>query len=233
MKKNIIGIIFVLLLIVSVSINVWLVVEDKTNIIVENNNINKQEDITSKEKFVALVERGLFIPLKISNIKNLYPSERYSDYRTYYPSAGHGNYVSSVMVNSLNDVKIILANSTQASELGIYSNISSEFNKEFTINGISKDVVDVCIGEPRHVLEIDYPIVFFLLKDGSVEYLDGKVALEQKNFVVKKLNDISNIVRFEKISSLADRSTDKTSIRSVIAMQSDGLAYDITRLLDF
>ncbi len=72
------------------------------------------------------------------------------------------------------------------------------------------------------------PILFFLMEDGTVEYIDAKEMIENKKYQsYGKVKDLKNIVTFADVSV-----TDEigAGYRTVVAIDEDGYSYDINQL---
>ncbi len=80
------------------------------------------------------------------------------------------------------------------------------------------------------------PILLFLMKDGSVEYLESRDMLENENYKSSgKLGNLSDIVKFTNvtITDLDENGETLGGAIGVVAIDKDGISYDIANVGNF
>lgn len=159
-----------------------------------------------------IVEKGVFVPFDETK-KKFDTTLSYNIIR---------NPVLGCVINLDSKGKVYL--NIGAAEAKEYSpNMKAPTNTDIEITGFSKKVVDVFVG--MYGNGIDYPIILFLMEDGTVEYLNSKDAFENNKFVsAGKISGVENIVRIEQAGAYEEGSG---GYRTVIAIDKDGYYYDV------
>ena len=80
------------------------------------------------------------------------------------------------------------------------------------------------------------PVILFLMEDGTVEYLDSKEMFENETYKSSgKLGDLENIVKFTNITitDLDENGEDLGGAIGVVAINKNGISYDISNVGEF
>lgn len=183
------------------------------------NNTNKTQ-VEIKE-----VEKGVFVPFDASKCKN--PVESDTVY-TAYPSNSTGIYAECIN-GEVYMYKSFDSTFTEDMFINMIGNINMpEYGSKKKVEGFDKDVVDIYISMGG--IGNCYPIVLFLMEDGTVEYMKSGECISSGNLkTAGKVEGLSNIVRLVKIS----RHGNGPGSWSVAAITADGDFYDIMNILSF
>lgn len=177
----------------------------------KNSKINIQTNEVTKT-----VEKGVFVPFDATKKKFISDSE--------YSIDKDSSVGCKVQLDSNGKVGFVI--SSDAKNYFSYMGddiIKAPLDKVIEVTGFTKKVVDVFIGGCGQ--GVDFPIVLFLMEDGTVEYLDSKVAIENNKFVsAGKLENVENIVRFERADAFHENIG---GYITVIAIDKDGYFYDV------
>ncbi len=199
MNKSIIGIIFILLLIISISINVWLVVFNPNKVIPETNTTEKdiENTIIIEEKIVEkivekVVEKGVFPIYDTTKGKKVKENCIYT-----------GEIIKSSIVG-----------------LTINSNGTVNVNEVEKVSGVTGKVVDTRAGLFGDGAS---GYIILLMSDGSLQISEEYFSSGRDNLNFEKVTGINNIVRIENVMSTRDGRKRAT----LIAIDKDGYFYDL------
>lgn len=236
MKKNVFLIILSVLLVLAIGVSVYLVLKyRKTNTSLQtentkNSDLTKERDDlktqldtvksnqntttntnTNNSIDVKTVEVNKFVPFDPSKVKNKLSNQVVNRQDKF---DRNGLYVK---IDDNGNVYLYVT-----SKDSLYNSSKMELSKEYQVTGFSGKVVDVFLGYEGQG-GVDYPLILFLMEDGSVEYLNAKQAVENLDFKSNgKLNYLSNIVRFEEASI---GTLSGGGYVGVVAIDSDGYSY--------
>ena len=199
-------------------------IEDLNNKLEQVSDIENNEEIQANEKIVYKYtpdfENGKCLNAEENNI---YTLTRHAEFQNYYIQAyvkDSGNNVQlSVEWNAIKNM---------------FPKIKNELsgNKEYSINNFSSKVVDIYIygwGQ-----SVGYESLFFLMEDGTVEYMPIFTACKENNFKsYGKIAGIENIVDIVSggVKYSIDDSGAGAGWASIFAINSDGNYYDIGKIL--
>lgn len=98
---------------------------------------------------------------------------------------------------------------------------------KFEITGFSKKVKDIFVNGVGQ--SVSYPVILFLMEDGTVEFLNTKAALTTLNFKsAGTLKDMKDVVRIR----TCDAGKGPGSGRGILAIKADGSFYNVVTVLD-
>jgi hypothetical protein len=172
----------------------------------QSSTVSNNVQIKEVEK---IVEKGVFVPFDTNKKK----FETDLTYEVIKKS------VLGCNIKLDNSGKVYLNIDRDAKEN--FPKTTAPVNTNLEITGFSKKVVDVFIGEYGN--GYSYPVILFLMADGTVEYLNSKYAFENNVFVSEgKISGVENIVRIEQAGAY-----NGGGISTVIAIDKDGYYYDV------
>ena len=104
------------------------------------------------------------------------------------------------------------------------ANIKDSYDIEF-----DNEIADIFIGGIGQ--DSSGTFVFFLMEDGTVQYIEVYKALQNNDFSPKKANDVNNIIKFKNVSA-ATKEANTSGIVTVLAMKKDGTFYDMSKVIN-
>ena len=124
-----------------------------------------------------------------------------------------------------NNVVITLIESDRNNDL-LNENKQVTYNKEYIINNVNaEDVAEIfCGGEGQDLV---YPVVYLLLKDGTVKGIDIENGYKTGNFNAETISGLENIQTIEQTS--VTRPND-SGYEAVVAITKDGDVYEIRQV---
>lgn len=183
------------------------------------NNTNKTQ-VEIKE-----VEKGVFVPFDGSKCKNPVESDT-----VYTPVASNLLGIHAECINGeVYMYKSFDSTFTEEQFVSYIGNINMpEYGSKKKVEGFDKEVVDVLV--PRTGNGIYYPLVLFLMEDGTVEYMKSGECISSGNLkTAGKVEGLSNIVRLVEISRYGNNGGGY----SAAAITADGDFYDIMNILSY
>lgn len=126
-----------------------------------------------------------------------------------------------------NNVVITLIESDRNKEL-LNDNQQVTYNKGYIINNVNaEDVSEIfCGGEGQDLV---YPLVYLLLKDGTVKGVDIENGYNTVNFNAETIPGLENV---EKIEQTSVTPPNDSGYVAVVAITKDGTAYEIRKIED-
>lgn len=132
---------------------------------------------------------------------------------------------------TIKDGKPFLTTDTNNEKLEFMFPLLIETVKDKELTGFSGKVVDTYQaymgnGDPK-------PILLFLMKDGSVEYIKSSSALEQGIFESQgKINELSDIVKFQSVDAydVDENGETLSGWITVVAINKKGYSYDLSTI---
>lgn len=121
-----------------------------------------------------------------------------------------------------NNVVITLIESDRNNDL-LNENKQVTYNKEYIINNVNaEDVAEIfCGGEGQDLV---YPVVYLLLKDGTVKGIDIENGYKTGNFNAETISGLENI---QKIEQTSVTHPNDSGYVAVVAVAKDGTAFEI------
>lgn len=126
-----------------------------------------------------------------------------------------------------NNIVITLIESDRNKEL-LNDNKQVTYNKGYIINNVNaEDVSEIfCGGEGQDLV---YPLVYLLLKDGTVKGIDIENGYNTGNFNAETIPGLENV---EKIEQTSVTHPNDSGYVAVVAITKDGTAYEIRKIED-
>ena len=218
MKKSVVVLIVILLLLV-LGMGGYLVYDKilskdelKEKMVEEKQeNSTKEETVEEKNSNSITASDLVLDSSKRINQKNMeYSLATNNDingiYLTYYDGNVNISITPDVVKNSYNGI-----------------NIS---NSSYTVN-FNKKIVDIYVD--GYGQSIGYETIFFLMEDGTVEYIPFYYACNNNSFKTVKLDGVENIIRF--VSGSASPVEPGGGYHTILAQKQDGTFYDLSLIL--
>lgn len=126
-----------------------------------------------------------------------------------------------------NNIVITFIESDRNKEL-LNDNKQVTYNKGYIINNVNaEDVSEIfCGGEGQDLV---YPLVYLLLKDGTVKGIDIENGYNTGNFNAETIPGLENV---EKIEQTSVTHPNDSGYVAVVAITKDGTAYEIRKIED-
>ena len=186
-----------------------------------NENLNEQNNSNINENSSNMNE------IKKENSFEIYKIDS-EDFKNSYTIVEPYEIITENYFNvkKQNDnVVISLIDSKQNQELLQDKESGLTYNKEYIISNIeAKDVVDIFYGGEGQ--ELNYPLVFFLQKDGTVKGIDIEYGYNTGNFIAEDIPEIKNV---EKIEQADVTRINDSGYVAVVAITKDNEAYEIRK----
>lgn len=182
------------------------------NVVEQDNNSNTNNDLntdTSESNFKI-------VKIKENDFKNNYEEEKQFEIISK-------EYFNIEKEN--NNVIISLIESSQNKEL-LKDNEKVTYNKKYTISNVNAEDVDkiFCGGEGQDLM---YPVVYLLLKDGTVKGVDIENGYNTGSF---KAETISGLKDVQKIEQASVTPANDSGYEAVVAITKDETAYEIRKV---
>ena len=130
-----------------------------------------------------------------------------------------------VSVEEKNKVSIYIDKNKIYESFGIQDN--ANIKDSYDLN-FDKEVVDVFIGGIGQ--DSSGTIIFFLLEDKTVQYIEVHKALQENSFTPKKADGVEEVIKFKNVSSRS-KGAQTGGISNVLAVKSDGSFYDMEKVI--
>lgn len=98
-----------------------------------------------------------------------------------------------------------------------------EYNEKYIIRNVTSDEVET-IFYGMEGQDWDYPLVFLLLKDGTVKGIAMENGYKTGEFVAEDISEVNNVDRFEQVSVTPQNNS---GYNAVVAITKDGSIYEI------
>ena len=98
-----------------------------------------------------------------------------------------------------------------------------EYNEKYVIRNVTSDEVET-IFYGMEGQDWDYPLVFLLLKDGTVKGIAMENGYKTGEFVAEDISEVNNVDRFEQVSVTPQNNS---GYNAVVAVTKDGSIYEI------
>lgn len=124
-----------------------------------------------------------------------------------------------------NNVIITLIESSQNREL-LKNNEKAAYNKKYVINNVSAENVNKIFfgGEGQDLM---YPVVYLLLKDGTVKGVDIKNGYDTGNFNAETISGLKDVQKIEQTSVTPPNDS---GYEAVVAITNDEIVYEIRKV---
>lgn len=201
-----------------------------TSKIVENSNlISNETSITNNNNNTSGQDNN--ITNNDSNIdtsKSNFEIVKVNDYNDNYEVEEPFKIISKdyfTVEKENNNVVITLIESSRNKEL-LKDNEKVTYNKKYIISNVSAENIDkiFCGGEGQ---ELMYPVVYLLLKDGTVKGVDTENGYNTGNFKAETISGLNNVQKIEQTS--VTRPND-SGYEAVVAITKDGDVYEIRQV---
>ena len=186
---------------------------------VNNENDTDMEEVTPKDQFDLAL-------MSIEGKECLNYESREGVTRKYTIRDIHSEK-NGIEIEEFDDKLYLMVNSSRLNNVcGQIINIQSD--KRFEITNIdTSNVKNIYISDYEQDSSWNY--AFFLMNDGTVEWLDLEEALKNKNFVAEgKIESVTKVEKIAKLEFIYDSEHPNARIEStIIAIKEDGRYYDL------
>ena len=180
----------------------------------ENNNITSNETVIDDNTSIDTGKSNFeIVKVKEDDFKNYYEiEEQYEIINKQY---------FNIDIENTN-VVITLIESSQNEQL-LKDNNKLTYNKKYTISNVNAEDVNqiFCGGEGQDLM---YPVVYLLLKDGTVKGVDIENGYNTGNFIAETISGLKDVQKIEQAN--ASR-RDDSGYACVVAILNDESVYEI------